>query len=136
MAVIGLTSWPSTARLMRAEFLSFKEQDFVEAARSVGVSELRIILREIMPNAIFAAIVNASMQVAGAIMTESSLSFLGLGDPNSISWGFMLRDALESSRIAPWNAIFPGLMITLVVVSFNLLGDGLNDALNPHLKEK
>jgi peptide/nickel transport system permease protein len=136
MLVIGLTIWPSTARLMRAEFLSFREKEFVQAARSIGASDRHIMFREIAPNAIFPAIVNASLQVGSAILTESALSFLGLGDPNNVSWGFMLNDALGSFLRAWWMPLFPGLMITLVVISFNLVGDGLNDALNPYLKER
>jgi peptide/nickel transport system permease protein len=136
MLVIGLTIWPSTARLMRAEFLSFREKEFVQAARSIGAGDRHIMFREIAPNAIFPAIVNASLQVGSAILTESALSFLGLGDPNNVSWGFMLNDALSSFLRAWWMALFPGLMITLVVISFNLIGDGMNDALNPYLKER
>jgi len=136
MFVIGATIWPSTARLMRAEFLSFKEQDFTMAARAAGANPRQIIFREILPNAAFAAIVNASMQVAGAIMTEASLAFLGLGDPNAASWGWQLQFAMQSIRRAWWVSTFPGLGITMIVVGFNLIGDGLNDALNPHLKER
>jgi peptide/nickel transport system permease protein len=136
MVVLGLTMWPGTARLMRAEFLSFKERDFVQAAKVLGASNLTIIFSEILPNAIFPVIVNSSMQIAGAIMTEASLSFLGLGDPNNVSWGWMLNDALKSFRSGWWMAVFPGLAITITVISFNLIGDGLNDALNPQLKER
>ncbi|HMK83067.1 MAG TPA: ABC transporter permease [Candidatus Bathyarchaeia archaeon] len=136
MLVIGLTIWPSTARLMRAEFLSFREKEFVQAARSIGAGDRHIMFREIAPNAIFPAIVNGSLQVGSAILTESALSFLGLGDPNNVSWGFMLNDALGSFLRAWWLSVFPGIMITLVVVAFNLIGDGLNDALNPFLKER
>lgn len=136
MVVLGLTMWPGTARLMRAEFLSFKERDFVQAAKVLGASNLTIIFSEILPNAIFPVIVNSSMQIAGAIMTEASLSFLGLGDPNNVSWGWMLNDAMKSFRSGWWMAVFPGLAITITVISFNLIGDGLNDALNPQLKER
>ena len=136
MLVIGLTIWPSTARLMRAEFLSFREKEFVQAARSIGAGDRHIMFREIAPNAIFPAIVNGSLQVGSAILTESALSFLGLGDPNNVSWGFMLNDALGSFLRAWWLSVFPGIMITLIVIAFNLIGDGLNDALNPFLKER
>lgn len=136
MVIIGLTIWPSTARLVRAEFLSLKEWDFVMAARSTGASDVYIIFREILPNALHTAIVNGSLQVAAAILTEASLSFLGLGDPNVVSWGWILNEALRSFRNAPWVGIFPGLAISLTVMAFNLIGDGLNDALNPHLKER
>jgi peptide/nickel transport system permease protein len=136
MLVIGFTSWPGTARLIRAEFLSIKERMYVEAAESVGASKWYIIFQEILPNAIYASIVNTSMQVAGAIMTEASLSFLGLGDPNNVSWGWMLNDARKTFKIAWWTSVFPGIFILFVSLAFNVIGDGLNDALNPHLKER
>lgn len=136
MIIIGLTIWPGTARLIRAEFLSFKEKEFVQAARSIGAGDRHIIFREIAPNAVFPAIVNASLQVGGAILTESALSFLGLGDANQVSWGFILNEAISSFLRAWWLSAFPGLMICLVVISFNLVGDGLNDASNPYLKER
>jgi peptide/nickel transport system permease protein len=136
MIVIGLTIWPSTARLIRAEFLSFKEKEFVLAARSIGAGDRHLMFKEIAPNAIFPAVVNGSLQVGSAILTESALSFLGLGDPNQVSWGYMLNDAMGSFIRAWWMSVFPGAMISLVVISFNLLGDGLNDALNPYLKER
>jgi peptide/nickel transport system permease protein len=136
MVVIGLTIWPSTARLIRAEFLSFKEKEFVQAARSIGAGDRHLMFKEIAPNAVFPAVVNGSLQVGSAILTESALSFLGLGDPNQVSWGYMLNDAMGSFIRAWWMSVFPGAMISLVVISFNLLGDGLNDALNPYLKER
>jgi peptide/nickel transport system permease protein len=136
MVVIGLTIWPSTARLVRAEFLSFKEKEFVQAARSIGAGDRHLMFKEIAPNAIFPAVVNGSLQVGSAILTESALSFLGLGDPNQVSWGYMLNDAMGSFIRAWWMSVFPGAMISLVVISFNLLGDGFNDALNPYLKER
>lgn len=136
MIIIGVTIWPSTARLIRAEFLSFKMQDFTIAARAAGAGPGHIIFREILPNAAFAAIVNISMQIALAIITEASLSFLGLGDPNAASWGWQLQLSMKSIRLAWWVSTFPGLAISLVVLSFNLIGDGLNDAMNPHLKER
>jgi peptide/nickel transport system permease protein len=133
--LIGITGWPSTARLMRAEFLSFKERDFVEAATATGASKTHIIFSEILPNAIFPAVVNTSMLCAAAIMIEASLSFLGLGNPNNVSWGWMLNHAMDYLRYW-WGSLFPGLAIIITVVAFNLIGDGLNDALNPHLKER
>jgi len=136
MVVIGITVWPSTARLIRAEFLTFREREFTLAAIAGGASHGHIMMREILPNTAFAAIVNASLQVAGAIMTEASLSFLGLGDPTQISWGKMLQEALETLRVAWWVSTWPGVAITIVVIGFNMIGDGLNDALNPHLKER
>jgi len=136
MVIIGITVWPSTARLIRAEFLTFREREFTIAAIAGGASDGHIMMREILPNTAFAAIVNASLQVAGAIMTEASLSFLGLGDQTKISWGGMLYKAMESIQRAWWVSTFPGVAITLVVIGFNMMGDGLNDALNPHLKER
>ena len=134
--IIGLTSWPTTARLVRAEFLSFRERDFTTAARAVGMSDLRIMFLEILPNAIYPAIVDITLLIAGAIITEASLSFLGVGDANVVSWGWMLQESMRVFRRAPWTTIAPGLTITATVVALNLLGDGLNDALNPHLKER
>lgn len=136
MIVIGLTIWPSTCRLVRGQFLAFKEQPFVEAERALGSSSFRIIFKSILPNAFPPAIVNLSLQIASAILTESSLSFLGLGDPNQISWGMMLKDAQRFIRVGWWMAPFPGLAIGLTVLSFNLIGDGINDALNPRLRER
>jgi peptide/nickel transport system permease protein len=136
MWIIGLTGWPGLTRLIRAEFLRYTNMDFVVAARSAGASDFYIIFREILPNAIFPAIVSASMRVSGAIMTEASLSFLGLGDPNAVSWGWLLNEAMRAFRIGWWLPLFPGLAITILAIGFNLIGDGLNDALNPHLKER
>lgn len=136
MVIIGLTSWPGTTRQIRAQFLTLKERPFVEAARSLGASNRHIIFKEILPNGAFPAIVSMSFRVGGAILTEAGLSFLGLGDPNQVSWGWMLNDALQSFLIAWWLPIFPGIIITVIVISFNLVGDGLNDALNPRLKER
>ncbi len=136
MVIIGATAWPGTTRQIRAQFLSLKSRPFVESARSLGAGSAHIIFREILPNGIFPAIVAMSFQIGGAILTEAGLSFLGLGDPNTVSWGWMLNDALQGFRMAWWLPVFPGLVITIVVIAFNLIGDGLNDALNPRLKEK
>jgi peptide/nickel transport system permease protein len=136
IALIGLTGWPSTARLLRAEFLTVKERDFVEAARAIGASERHIIFNEILPNAVHPAIVNTSLQSANAIMIEAGLSFLGLGDPNNISWGWMLNSAMRAMTMGWWMSFFPGIAIIIIVVAFNLVGDGLNDALNPRFKER
>lgn len=136
MIIIGITSWSGTARLIRGEILSLKNQDFVEAARATGASDLRILFRHILPNAFYPVLVSASMSVAGAILTESGLSFLGLGDPNHITWGQMLNLAQRYLRTAWWVATFPGLAILIAVLSFNLIGDGLSDALNPRLRRK
>jgi peptide/nickel transport system permease protein len=134
--VIGVLSWPVTARLVRVEFLSLREKEFVEGVRAVGASDSRIILRHILPNASPPIIVSGSLQIARAILMEAGLSFLGLGDPNQISWGVMLYNAQRFLRHAWWTATFPGLAIFLVVMGFSLVGDGFNDALNPKQKGK
>jgi peptide/nickel transport system permease protein len=128
---IGTLGWPSTARLVRAEFLSLKQREFVMAARAVGSGTFRILFRQILPNAIPPAVVNTSLGVATAVLVEAGLAFLGLGDPNLFSWGLMLRNSREFLRIAWWMPTFPGLAIFLTVLSVNLVGDGLNDALDP-----
>ena len=136
MIVIGITTWPSTTRLIRAEFLTFRERPFIEAARVSGASNIHIVFKEIMPNALFTAIINGSLLVASAIMTESSLSFLGLGDPNRVSWGFMLNNAMKGFLTCWWTTVFPGIMIVLTVMSMNIVGEGLNEAFNPALVER
>ena len=132
--VIGILSWPVTARLVRVECLALREKEFVESTRAVGASDLRIILRHILPNAVPPIVVSGSLQIARAILMEAGLSFLGLGDPNQTSWGVMLYNAQRFLRQAWWTAAFPGLAIFFIVMGFNLVGDGLNDALNPRQK--
>lgn len=132
--VLTILSWPMTARLFRAEVLKLRAQDFVTAARALGNSELYIIFVEILPNTLAPIVVNTSVQIAFAIILEAGLSFLGLGDPRTMSWGVMLFNAQQFLRRAWWLATFPGMAIFLVVLGFNLVGDGLNDALNPRLK--
>ena len=130
--VLGVLSWMTTARLVRASFLSLKQREFVEAARSVGATDRRIIVRHILPNSLAPIIVAATLGVAAAIIAESTLSFLGLGiQPPTPSWGNMLNHATTDMDKAPWIAIFPGLFIFLAVVSINFIGDGLRDALDP-----
>jgi len=136
MWIIGLTGWPGITRLIRGEFLKFKEMDFIVAAKCTGATDFHIIFSEILPNAIYPAVVSASMRISGAVMTEASLSFLGLGDPNAVSWGWLLNEAMRAFRTAWWLSLFPGLTITIMAIGFNLIGDGLNDALNPRLKER
>jgi peptide/nickel transport system permease protein len=131
--VIGALRWMPVARLVRASVLSLKEQDYVIAARALGAPSPRIIARHILPNALSPIIVAATLGVAGAIITESALSFLGLGiQPPTATWGNMLRTAQDVIETAPWTAFFPGLMIFLTVLSINYIGDGLRDALDPH----
>jgi len=134
--VIAVLSWPRVARLIRAQFLSLKEKEFIEAARAVGESTGYIIFGEILINALPPAIVNSSLEVGRAIIVEAGLSFIGLGDPNKVSWGYLLRNAQEFLRSAWWMAVFPGVCIFLLVTALNLVGDGLNDVLNPRLKER
>lgn len=128
---IGLASWPTVARLVRAQFRSLREADFVMAARSLGYAPARIILREIMPNAMAPIIVTTSVMVANAILTEAGLSFLNMGDPNLVSWGSMIGEGRSLLRSAWFLTALPGTAIALTVLSLNLVGDGLNDVLNP-----
>ncbi|MEH2549836.1 peptide/nickel transport system permease protein [Bradyrhizobium sp. AZCC 2262] len=128
---IGLITWPTIARLVRAEFRSLREKEFVLAARSLGYGHVRIVFREILPNALPPIIVTSSVMVASAILMESALSFLGLGDPNVVSWGSMIGAGRELLRTAWYLTALPGFVIVLAVLSLNLIGDGLNDALNP-----
>jgi peptide/nickel transport system permease protein len=132
VGVIGVLNWMPVARLVRAQFLSLKQKEFVEAARSVGAKNGRIIVRHILPNALSPILVAATIGVGGAILTESTLSFLGLGFPSDVpTWGRILYDARNYLDIAPHWAIFPGLLIFLTVLSINFIGDGLRDALDP-----
>jgi peptide/nickel transport system permease protein len=134
--VIGVLGWPEVARVVRAQFLTFREREFVIAARAIGASHVKVIFREILPNAIPPAVVVASILVARAILLEAGLSFLGLGDPNLISWGSLLSEAQERISVSVWLALFPGLAISLLVLCINLFGDGINDVLNPKLRKK
>lgn len=127
--------WTGVARLVRGQVLTLKTQDFIEAARAMGASEARLILRHLLPNATAPAIVAATLAVGGAILGESLLSYLGLGiTPPTASWGNMLQRAQEYIWNASWLAVFPGVFIFVTVLSFNFLGDGLRDALDPRLK--
>jgi len=132
VAVLGALSWMTTARLVRATFLSVKHREYVEAAHCVGARDREIVLRHILPNSMAPIIVAATLGVAGAILAESTLSFLGLGvQPPTPTWGNLLKDAQTDMAAAPWTAVFPGLAIFLAVVSVNFIGDGLRDALDP-----
>jgi len=136
MIVIGLTSWMGVARLIRAEFLSLRQRDFVLAAQALGASDLRLIFRHILPNAMSPILVSATLGVAGAILTESALSFLGIGvQPPTPSWGNMLIVGKQTLGSAWWLSVFPGLAILITVLGYNLLGEGVRDALDPRLKE-
>ena len=137
MIVIGLTSWEGTARFVRAEFLSLREQDFVTAARALGVHDFRIIFRHMIPNAVAPVLVSATIGIAGAILTEAGLSFLGFGvPPPHATWGNILSDGKRFIFDAPWLTFVPGFAILIVVLSFNLFGEGLRDILNPKLRER
>ncbi|MGB8518952.1 MAG: ABC transporter permease [Candidatus Tumulicola sp.] len=133
--IIGGFSWMSAARLVRASFLSLREREFVEAARAVGNSDVRIIFRHVLPNATAPIVVQATLDVAGVIVLESTLSFLGFGiQPPTASWGSMLSDARSSLQTAWWAAFFPGLCILATVLAINYIGDGLRDALDPNMR--
>lgn len=132
--VIGILSWPGAARLARGQFLAVKNQPFVEAAYAIGLSRRTIIFGEILPNASAPLIIQGTLNVAAAILLEASLGFLGLGDPDALTWGAALTGAQQYMTSAVWLAVFPGIAISLAVLAFNLAGDGLNDALNPRLR--
>ncbi len=137
MIVIGLTSWMGATRFVRAEFLSLREQDFVTAARALGVSDWRIIFRHMIPNAIAPVLVSATIGIATAILTEAGLSFLGFGvPPPHATWGNILSDGKRFIFDAPWLTFIPGFAILIVVLAFNLFGEGLRDILNPKLRER
>jgi peptide/nickel transport system permease protein len=132
--IIGVLSWPTVARLVRASFLSLREREFAEAARAVGNNDGRIIFRHLLPNAVAPIVVQATLDVANVIIVESTLSFLGLGiQPPNASWGNMLAQAQSNLSIAWWAAVFPGLCILITVLAINYIGDGLRDALDPNM---
>ena len=133
---ITVVSWPGVARLVRAEFLSLKNREFVQACHTLGMGDIRIMLQEILPNCLSPIIVIGSLMVATAILIESGLAFLGLGDPNIMSWGFQIGAGRTMLRSAWWVCTFPGVAILVTVLAINLVGEGLNDALNPRLRER
>ena len=135
MIVIGLTGWMGVTRLVRADFISLKERDFVQAARVIGAGDLRIIFLHVLPNAMASVLVTATLGVAGAILTESALSFLGIGvQPPTPSWGNILTAGKDNIDIAWWLSFYPGLAILITVLGYNLLGEGIRDALDPRLR--
>ena len=134
VGAIAVVSWPPIARLVRAEFMSVRSREYVQAAWLSGRSHAAIIVKEILPNTMSPVIVAGSMMVATAILLESALSFLGLGDPNLMSWGYIIGASRTVMRQAWWMSVFPGLAIVLTVLAINLVGEALNDALNPHLR--
>lgn len=136
VGAISIVSWPPVARLVRSEFLSLKQREFVQAAIVIGQTPSRIIFTQILPNAMSPIIVTASLMIATAILTESSLAFLGLGDRNLMSWGFMIGASRTMLREAPLMSVMPGVAILLTVLAINLIGEGLNDAMNPQLRKR
>ena len=136
MIVIGLTGWMGVTRLVRADFISLKERDFVNAARAIGASDSRIIFMHILPNSMASILVAATLGIAGAILTESALSFLGIGvQPPTPSWGNILTAGKDNIDIAWWLSLYPGLAILITVVGYNLLGEGIRDLFDPRLKK-
>lgn len=131
---IAIVSWPPMARLVRGEFRSLRNREFVQACIAMGMSDRRVILLHVLPNCVSSIIVTGSLLVATAILTESALSFLGLSDPNVMSWGFMVGAARDFLQRAWWLCAIPGVAILVTVLAINLVGDGLNDALNPRLR--
>lgn len=135
MIVIGLTGWMGVTRLVRADFIALKERDFVQAAHAIGAGDFRIIFLHILPNAMASVLVTATLGVAGAILTESALSFLGIGvQPPNPSWGNILTAGKDNIDIAWWLSLYPGLAILVTVLGYNLLGEGIRDALDPRLR--
>ena len=135
-AAIALVSWPSVARLTRGEFIVHREREYVQACRALGMPTWEIIFLQILPNALSPVIVISTLMVATAILTEAGLSFLGLGDPNVVSWGYMIGVARTALRVAWWMAAIPGLAIVVTVIAINLAGEALSDAFNPRLKQR
>jgi ABC-type dipeptide/oligopeptide/nickel transport system permease subunit len=133
--MIGLFSWAPNARIIRGEVLRVKESEFIEASKSLGASKRRILFRHIFPNVLHTIIVLTTLMIATAILVEAAVSFLGFGDANAITWGQQLQKANEAVKEAWWEGVFPGLFITLLVLGFSLLGNGLRDALDPRLRE-
>jgi peptide/nickel transport system permease protein len=132
--VLGLTSWPVIARVVRAQTLSLAGRDFVDAARALGAPEARVLIRHVLPNAVPAAFVVISLNAASVILLEAGLGFLGLGDPRMMSWGYLANNAQRFLRVAWWMALFPGSAIALAVLGLNLLGDAVNDFLDPQAR--
>ncbi len=134
--LLGVTSWPLLARVVRTETLSLREREFVGAARALGASNARIVIGHILPHVVPAALVIIALMGSRVILLEASLSFLGLGDPNAMSWGLLANNAQSFMRVAWWMAVFPGLAILVAVLGLNLLSDAINNALNPHVRRR
>lgn len=136
MIVIGLTSWTGNARLMRAQAITLRERTFVKSAEVIGERKSRIVFKHIIPNGIFPIIANTTMNISSAILTEASLSFLGLGDPNIISWGQIINHGKSLLPASWWISTFAGLAVVITVLTFFLIGDGLNKIINPRLRNE
>lgn len=135
-AAIAIVSWPSVARLVRGEYIAQRNHEYVQACRAMGMGDAEIILVHILPNTLPAVIVVGSLSVATAILTESGMSFLGLSDPDHVTWGYMVGIGRTALFVAPWMIAVPGVAILLTVLAINLVGEGLNDALNPRLRRR
>ncbi len=135
IAIIGILSWPGAARIIRGDVLRVRQFEFIEASREIGAPASRILFRHLLPNVLHIIIVLTTLQIAGSILVEAAVSFLGFGDPNTITWGQQLTRASEAVKQAWWEGLFPGIFITTLVMGFNLLGNGLRDALDPRLRE-
>jgi ABC-type dipeptide/oligopeptide/nickel transport system permease subunit len=135
IVILAFFNWASNARMVRGEFLRIRELEFIEAERALGASNTRIIFRHILPNILSSILVVSSLTIAYAILLEAAVSFLGFGDVNTTTWGQILQENFSDMRVVWWAEIFPGLAILFTVFGFNLLGDGLSDALNPRLRE-
>ncbi|MFM7567964.1 MAG: ABC transporter permease [Betaproteobacteria bacterium] len=133
---IAIVSWPAVARLARAEFVSQRRREYVDACRAMGMGNVEIMIRQILPNALPPVVVIGSLTVATAILTEAGLSFLGLGDPNIVSWGYMIGVSRTVLRTAWWMSAIPGITILITVLAINLVGEGLNEALNPRMRQR
>jgi ABC-type dipeptide/oligopeptide/nickel transport system permease subunit len=133
--ILGVFNWASNARMVRGEFLRVREQEFVQAEKALGAGNFRIIFRHVLPNILSSIIVVGTLTIAYAILLEAAVSFIGFGDPNTITWGQILQENFSEMRTVWWAEVFPGLAILFSVFGFNLLGDGLSDALNPRLRE-
>ena len=136
MLAIAVTTWPRSARIMRSQVLTLKSRVYVQAAKAAGASNLRVLNDHVVPNGLAPIVTDATILMGAAILTEAGLSFLGLGDQNQVSWGRMIFEAQRQLRLAPWISIFPGVCMLILVAAFNLLGDGLNQALNPQLRTR
>lgn len=135
MIITAATMWPSNAKITRTQVLTLRKRQYVDAARVSGASSFRILFRHILPNGIYPVIANSTLQMASAIILEAGLSFLGLGDPNFVSWGQLLHGAMKNITYW-WNAAFPGIFLLLLALGFNMIGDGINYVLNPRMKER